>query len=91
MTSVRASSWTSVDVRRRLSHGVEGLDSDVFFKYKRQDNGTRGHSWALVKERCKLDIRKYSFPQRTTSAVLRLECSLDCLSAPTLWRYDVAV
>ena len=26
-----------------------------------------------------------------TSAVLRLECSLDCLSAPTLWRYDVAV
>ena len=24
-----------------------------------------------------------------TSAVLRLECSLDCLSAPTLWRYDV--
>ena len=29
--------------------------------------------------------------RRITSAVLRLECSLDCLSAPTLWRYDVAV
>ena len=29
--------------------------------------------------------------QCITSAVLRLECSLDSLSAPTLWRYDVAV
>ena len=28
-------------------------------------------------------------PHDITSAVLRLECSLDCLSAPTLWRYDV--
>ena len=31
------------------------------------------------------------YESSVTSAVLRLECSLDCLSAPTLWRYDVAV
>ena len=35
-----------------------------FFKCK-TDNGTRGHSWALAKKRCKLDIRKYAFSQRT--------------------------
>ena len=36
----------------------------MFLKY-RTDNRTRGHSWALAKERCKLDIRKYAFSQRT--------------------------
>ena len=41
----------------KITHGIEGLDSGMFFKY-RTDNGTRGHSWALAKERCKLDIRK---------------------------------
>ena len=39
-------------------------------------NGTRGHSWALAKERCKLDIRKYAFSQRTINEWNRLpgEC-----------------
>ena len=41
----------------KVTHGIEGLDSGMFFKY-RTDNGTRGHSWALAKERCKLDIGK---------------------------------
>ena len=47
----------------------------MFFKY-RTDNGTRGHSWALAKERCKLDIRKYAFSQRTINEWNRLpgEC-----------------
>ena len=48
----------------KIIHGIEGLDSGMFFKY-RTDNRTRGHSWALAKERCKLDIRKYAFSQRT--------------------------
>ena len=42
----------------KIKHGIEGLDSGMFFKYK-TDNRTRGHSWVLAKERCKLDIRKY--------------------------------
>ena len=35
-----------------------------------------GHSWALAKERCKLDIRKYAFSQRTINEWNRLpgEC-----------------
>ena len=43
----------------KITHGIEGLDSGMFFKY-RTNNRTRGHSWALAKERCKLDIRKYA-------------------------------
>ena len=59
----------------KITHGIEGLDSDMFFKF-RTDNGTRGHSWALAKERCKLDIRKYAFSQRTINEWNRLpgEC-----------------
>ena len=40
-------------------------------KYK-TDNRTRGHSWALAKERCKLSIRKYAFSQRTINEWNRL-------------------
>ena len=59
----------------KITHGIEGLDSGMFFKYM-TDNGTRGHRWALAKERCKLDIRKYAFSQRTINEWNRLpgEC-----------------
>ena len=43
----------------------------MFFKY-RTDNRTRGHSWALAKEWCKLDIRKYAFSHRTINEWNRL-------------------
>ena len=43
----------------------------MFYKYK-TDNRTRGHSWALAKERCKLDIRTYAFSQRTIDKWNRL-------------------
>ena len=57
------------------SYQVESLDSGMFFKYK-TDNRTRGHSWVLAKERCKLDIRKSAFSQRTIDEWNRLprEC-----------------
>ena len=48
----------------KITHGIEGLDSGMLFKYK-TDNRTREQSWALAKERCKLDIRKYACSQRT--------------------------
>ena len=48
----------------------------MFFKYK-TDNRTRGHSRALAKERCKLDIIKYEFSQRTINQwnILSWECA----------------
>ena len=47
----------------------------MLFKYK-TDNRTRGHSWALAKEVCKLDIRKFAFFQRMINEWNRLpgEC-----------------
>ena len=53
----------------------------MFFKYKK-DNRTRGRSWALAKERCKLDIRKYAFSQRTINERNRL--SGECVNARVL-------
>ena len=55
----------------KITHGIEGLDSGMLFK-SRTDNGPRGHSWASAKERCKLDIKKYVFSQRTINEWNRL-------------------
>ena len=60
----------------KITHGIEGLDSGMFFKYN-TDNRTREHSWALAKERCELDIINYAFSQRTINEWNRLsgECA----------------
>ena len=74
-TETKYTPITQIEVFK-ITHGIEGLDSGMaFFKY-RTDNRTRGHSWALAKERCKLDIRKYAFSQRTINEWNRLpgEC-----------------
>ena len=55
----------------KITHGIEGLDSGMLSKYK-TDNRTRVHSWVLAKERCKLNIRKYAFYQRTINEWNRL-------------------
>ena len=50
----------------------------MFFSLKR-DSRTRGHVVKLVKDQCRLDIRKYSFPQRTINEWNKL--STDCITA----------
>ena len=81
---VQQCKFTTLETRRvrgdqievfKITYGIEGLDSGMLFKY-RTDNRTQGHSWALAKERCKLDIRKYAFPQRRINERNRLpgEC-----------------
>ena len=65
----------------KITHGIEGLDSGMFLKYK-TDNRTRGHSWVLAKERCKLDMRKYAFSQRTINEWNRLP--EECVNATRL-------
>ena len=57
------------------------MDSACFFKHK-TDNRTRGHSWALAKERCKLDVRKYAFYQRTIHEWNRLP--VECVNATSV-------
>ena len=58
----------------KITHGIEGLDSGMFFLNIGQ---TMEHediviSWASAKERCKLDIRKCAFSQRTINQWNRL-------------------
>ena len=45
----------------------------------KKDNRTRGHEVTLVKDRCRLDMRKYSFSQRTINEWNKL--STDCVTA----------
>ena len=47
----------------KIVNGYEDVDRDMFFKLK-EGRRTRGHKAALVKEQCRLDMRKYSFSQR---------------------------
>ena len=49
----------------------------MFFSLKK-DSRTRGHEVKLVKDQCRLDIRKYSFSQRTINEWNKL--STDCVT-----------
>ena len=45
-----------------IVNGYEVVDRNVFFKLK-EGSRTRGNKAALVKEQCRLDMRKYFFSQ----------------------------
>ena len=47
----------------KILNGYENIDSNIFFSKK--PNKTRGHNVTLVKKQSRLDVRKYSFSQRT--------------------------
>ena len=46
----------------KIVNSYEDVDRNMFFKLK-EGNITRGHKAALVKEQCRLDMRKYYFSQ----------------------------
>ena len=47
----------------KIVNGYEDVDRNMFFKLK-EGGRNRGHNAALVKEQCRLYMRKYSFSQR---------------------------
>ena len=53
----------------------------MFFKHK-EGSRTRGHKAALVKEQCRLDLRKYSFSQRVINEWNKLPT--DCINASSV-------
>ena len=65
----------------RILNGYENIDRNVFFSRKK-DSRTRGHEVTLVKDRCKLDVRKYSFSQRTINEWNKL--STYCVNASSV-------
>ena len=66
-----------IEVFKTLN-GYENIYRNMFFSLK-QDSRTRGHEVKLVKDQCRLDIRKYSFSQRTINEWNTL--STDCITA----------
>ena len=65
----------------KLLNGYENIDRNMFFSLKK-DSRTRGHEVKLVKDQCRLDIRKHSFSQRTINEWNKL--STDCVTASSV-------
>ena len=65
----------------KIVNGYEDVDRNVFFKLK-EGSRTRGHKAALVKEQCRLDMRKYSFSQRVINEWNKLPN--DCVNASSV-------
>ena len=64
----------------KILNGYENIDSNIFFEIKKKK--TRGHNFALVKKQSRLDVRKYSFSQRTINVWNKL--STDCVLATSV-------
>ena len=65
----------------KILNGHDNIDRNIFFSLKK-DNRTRGHEVTLVKDQCRLDIRKYSFSYRTINEWNKL--STDCVTASSV-------
>ena len=81
---------TTIETRRlrgdqievfKILNGYENIDRNMFFSLKK-DSRTRGHEVKLVKDQCRLDIRKHSFSQRTINEWNKL--STDCVTASSV-------
>ena len=53
----------------------------IFFCEIKESKITRGHNFTLVKKQSKLDVRKFSFSQRTINVWNKL--STECVNAST--------
>ena len=62
----------------KILNGYENIDRNSLKK----DNRTRRHEIILVKDQCRLDIRKYSFLQRIINEWNKL--STDCVTASSV-------
>ena len=58
----------------------ENIDKNILFSLKK--DRTRGHVVTLVKDQCRLDIRKYSFSHRTINE--RATLSANCVNASSV-------
>ena len=65
----------------KILNGYEHIERNMFFSLKK-DSRTRGHEVKLVKDQCRLDIRKHSFSQRTINEWNKL--STDCVTASSV-------
>ena len=65
----------------KILNGYENIERNIFFSVK-EERTTKGHAVTLTKNQCRLDMRKYSFSQRTVNEWNRL--SGDCVGASSV-------
>ena len=65
----------------KILNGYENIDRNICFTVK-EERRTRGHGVTLAKKQCRLDIRQFSFSQRTVHEWNRL--SADCVGASSV-------
>ena len=59
----------------KILNGYENIDSNIFLEIK-ESKITRGHNFTLVKKQSRVDVRKFSFSERTINVwnTLSTEC-----------------
>ena len=62
----------------KILNGYENIDSNIFFEIK-ESKISRGHNFTLVTKQSRLDVRRFSFSQRTIN--VWNELSAECVHA----------
>ena len=62
-----------------ILNGYGNIDSNLFFLEIKESKITRGRNFTLVKKQSRLDVRKFSFSQRTINVWNKL--SEECVHA----------
>ena len=65
----------------KILNDYENIDSNIFFEIK-ESKITTGHNFTLVKKHSRLDVRKFSFSQRTINVWNKL--STECVRASSV-------
>ena len=65
----------------KILNGYDNIDSNMFFEIK-ESKITRWHNFTLVKKQSRLDVRKFSFSQRTINVWNKL--SAECVHASSV-------
>ena len=57
----------------KILNGYKNIDRNIFFSLKK-DSRTRKHEVTLVKDQCRMDIRKYSFSHKQMKQIIYSLC-----------------
>ena len=66
----------------KILNCYENINSNLFFLEINESKLTRGHNFTLVKKQSRLDVRKFSFSQRTINVWNKL--SEECVHASSV-------
>ena len=69
----------------KILNVYENIESNLFFFQIKESKITRGHNFTLVKKQSRLDVRKFSFSQRTINVWNKL--SEVCVHASSVNRF----